>query len=135
MIKTLIIKIKYFTIWFWLINIGFEGSINVATRICFQKYPIFASDESIDFFPEPKIHPNPTNHYFTIDLTRERGSYSIYDLNGRLMDPNLFDGSATVNVSNWSSGIFGEHRICQWFYFERKNCNSGLVFILLIYYE
>ena len=68
--------------------------------------PIFASDESIDFFPEPKIYPNPANHYFTIDLTRERGSYSIYDLNGRLMDSNLFDGSATVNVSNWSSGIY-----------------------------
>ena len=88
------------------INTGFEGSTMLRPVFVSKMDPIFASDESIDFFPDSKIYPNPANHYFNIDLTKERGSYSIYDLNGRLMDSKLFDGSATVNVSNWSSGIY-----------------------------
>ncbi len=53
----------------------------------------------------PKLYPNPSSHFFTVELEGS-GLLQIFDVNGKLVHHNNFDQSAKVDVSIWSFGIY-----------------------------
>jgi len=62
---------------------------------------------NLDIF---KIYPNPTENYFTIDLTEkpdEPVQMTIYDMQGKLIVKKLLSKKSTpVNTFNFSKGIY-----------------------------
>ena len=87
-------------------NTGFEGSLMLRPVFVSDMDPIFATDESYDFFPELKVFPNPSSFQLSIDLMGEIGRYFIHDLNGRLIDANELYESTVIDVSYWSNGVY-----------------------------
>lgn len=87
-------------------NTGFEGSLMLRPVFVSDMDPIFATDESYDFFPELKVFPNPSSFQLTIDLMGGIGRYFIHDLNGRLIDANELYESTVIDVSYWSNGVY-----------------------------
>ena len=53
----------------------------------------------------PKLYPNPSSHFFTVELEGS-GLLQVFDLNGKLVHHNDFDQSAKVDVSTWSLGMY-----------------------------
>ena len=86
-------------------NTGFEGSLMMR--------PVFVSamDSIIAGISTPNIskwsiYPNPASFQFTIDLLDERGKYYVHDLNGRLISQDFIYGSAFVDVSQFTNGVY-----------------------------
>ena len=86
-------------------NTGFEGSLMMR--------PVFVSamDTIIAEISTPNIskwsiYPNPAGFQFTIDLSAENGKYYVHDLNGRLISQDFIYGSAFVDVSQFTNGVY-----------------------------
>ena len=87
-------------------NTGFEGSLMMRPVFVSDMDPIFAGipvNEPILGF---NVYPNPSNYQFTIDLAKEKGVYTIFDLNGRTITQNYISGASTIDVSYWVNGVY-----------------------------
>ena len=87
-------------------NTGFQGSLMMRPVFVSDMDPIFAGVESLEFISELKVFPNPSNNQFTIDLIGENATYYIYDLNGRLIENDMFYESTLIDVSYWTNGVY-----------------------------
>ncbi|MFT7452976.1 MAG: hypothetical protein ACI9VN_003712, partial [Patescibacteria group bacterium] len=53
------------------------------------------------------ISPNPaTNHLQLLGPTDQQYQLHVYDLMGRLLQSDFFNGNYDMNISNWQSGLY-----------------------------
>lgn len=53
-----------------------------------------------------KVYPNPGNGSVTITAPFERSVIRFYDLQGRLVQAQLFDFQTNINTADWKSGLY-----------------------------
>jgi len=66
------------------------------------------SISEIEFSNLIKIYPNPTNNIININTEKINGItvLEMYDLRGQLITTNTFESKITLDVSQWSNGVY-----------------------------
>ncbi len=86
-------------------NTGFEGSLMMRPVFVSDMDAVFAGVTAIDQ-SEFSLYPNPAKDQLIIDISDQIADYSIYDLNGRLIENGNIRYNHSLNVSYFNNGVY-----------------------------
>ncbi len=86
-------------------NTSFDGSMMIRPVFDAGKSDAWVNVEEIDL--SPAVYPNPVNNQLTVELP-ETGAYlaQVLDLNGRLIQEELFNQKLQLDFSPYHSGLY-----------------------------
>ena len=86
-------------------NTGFEGSLMMRPVFVSDMDAVFAGVTAIDQ-SEFSMYPNPAQTQLYIDISDQNADFSIYDLNGRLIENGTIRYNHTLDVSYFNNGVY-----------------------------
>ena len=86
-------------------NTGFEGSLMMRPVFVSDMDAVFAGVTAIDQ-SEFSLYPNPAQDQLYIDIADQTADYTIYDLNGRLIEKGNIRYYQSLDVSYYNNGVY-----------------------------
>ena len=86
-------------------NTGFEGSLMMRPVFVSDMDEVFAGVVAIEQ-AEFKMYPNPAQTQLYIDLSDQNAYFSVYDLNGRLVQNGTIRYNHVIDVSYMENGVY-----------------------------
>jgi len=86
-------------------NTGFEGSLMMRPVFVSDMDAVFAGVTAIDQ-SEFRLYPNPAQDQLYIDIADQTADYTIYDLNGRLIEKGNIRYYQSLDVSYYNNGVY-----------------------------
>ena len=87
-------------------NTGFEGSLMMRPVFVSDMDAVFAGLSPIIDQSDFSLYPNPAQDQLIIDISDQTADFSIFDLNGRLIEKGNIRYYQSLDVSYYNNGVY-----------------------------